>query len=94
LQSSHADPRPACELHTQHLWQSHADRDGHRYSYTDGHGDGHGHCHSYSHCYNYGNGDGNRYADGYWGTASNSVTAATANTGASPLGRQRKFKRR
>ena len=32
-------------------------------------------------------GYGNRYADSYYGTASNSVTAATANTGASPVGR-------
>ena len=30
---------------------------------------------------------GNRYADSYYGTASNSGTAATANTGASPVGR-------
>ena len=30
---------------------------------------------------------GNRYGDSYWDTASNSVTAAAANTGASPVGR-------
>jgi hypothetical protein len=58
------------------LWrESHADGD----SYS--HRDGHGHPDSYSHCY------GNRYRDSYYGTASNSVTAAAANTGASPVGR-------
>ena len=36
LQSSHADPRPACELHTHKLWKSYAD--------ANGDGDCHGHC--------------------------------------------------
>jgi len=52
-------------------WESHADRDGD----------------SYSHGYNDGYGYGNRYADSYCGTASNSDTASTANTSASPVGR-------
>jgi len=56
-------------------WESHADRDGDSYS------------HGYSYSYNYGYGYGNRYADSYCGTASNSDTAATANTSASPVGR-------
>ena len=57
-------------------WESHADRDGDSYS------------HGYSYSYNYGYGYGNRYADSNCGTtASNSDTAATANTSASPVGR-------
>ena len=39
------------------------------------------------HSYSHGHGYGNRYADSYCGTASNSDTAAAANTGASPVGR-------
>jgi hypothetical protein len=41
LLRSHADIRPACELHTHRLWESHADPD------VDG----------YSHCYGNTNGD-------------------------------------
>ena len=53
-------------------WESHADS----YSYS----------YSYSHRDSYGY--GNRYADSNCGTtASNSDTAAAANTGASPVGR-------
>jgi hypothetical protein len=79
LQYSHADTWPACGLHTHRLWwwQSHADRDGYSNSYSHRDSDGYGYSYSYS------NGDSN--GDSYWGTASNSVTAAAANTGASPL---------
>ena len=57
LLRSHADIRPACELHTYRLRKSHADRDAHRHS----HGDSHSHGYSYSH--DYGNSNGNRYGD-------------------------------
>jgi hypothetical protein len=70
LLRSHAGPRRACELHTHRVWQSLADPDGDSNSYGD----------SYRHGY------GNPYGDSNCGTASNSDTAAAANTGASPLG--------
>jgi hypothetical protein len=51
---------------------------------SDADADGDSHGYSYSYC------DGNCYADSYYGTASNSVTTAAANTAASPVGRSRK----
>jgi len=39
LYGSGADTRPACELHTHKLWQSHADPDSHGYSHGDGNSD-------------------------------------------------------
>ena len=73
MRRSDADTRPACGLHTRNLWGAHAYPDGDSYSHRDSHG------------YSYGY--GNRYADSYWGTASNSVTAAAPDTSASPVGR-------
>ena len=39
MYGSGADTRPACELHTHKLWQSHADPDSHGYSHGDGNSD-------------------------------------------------------
>ena len=65
-----------------HLWQSHADPDGDSYSHATATA-----TPRYADSYSHGHGYGNRYADSYCGTASNSDTAAAADTGASPVGR-------
>ena len=67
------------------LWQSDADVDADGDSYSHGHGS---YASGNANGYRYSHGCGNRYADSNCGTtASNSDTAAAANTGASPVGR-------
>jgi len=81
LHDSGADTRPACELHTHRLWQSHADA--YRYSNSYSHADSYANCHSnsyaytdsYANChsnsyaytdsYSYGNSDSYAYTDSY-----------------------------
>ena len=58
LRSSDADTRPACELHTHKLWQSHADPDCDSYSNSNGNGD----SNSYSQFLTYAHAQANTHA--------------------------------
>src|SRR5438876_88160 len=62
LRYSGADTRPACELHTHRVWQSHAnaDRDSNGYTYTDS--DANCDSNSYAYADGYAYGDSDRYA--------------------------------
>jgi hypothetical protein len=87
LRCSGADTRPACELHTVNLWQSHANTDGH--SHGDSHSDSN--TYGYSDSYAYADGNANSYAyadtyaDGYDPAANNPDAEATSDTAASPV---------
>jgi len=78
LQCSHADIRPACELHTHGLWESHADPDrdsnGHADSYT--YTDSNTNSYSYSYANSHGNSDANAYCEAHSDTKAASYAAA------------------
>ncbi len=82
MQSSCADTRRACELHTHDLWESHADGDtdghsycdGYRHSYSDANSNCYGHGNSHSYGYFHANGDSG--AEGYSVTETSSDTTA------------------
>src|SRR5439155_23400030 len=87
LYGSGADTRPACELHTHKLWQSHADPDSHGYSHGDGNSDSNAYrdanadanADSYSHAIiTSGYSDANTYCEAHCDTTAAADAAAKA----------------
>jgi hypothetical protein len=90
LQSSHADTRPACGLHSHDLWQSHANADGNSNGNTNGDScrisNTNGDSHSISDCNGYGN--SNSHSDCNCDCAAEvyTDTEASPHAAASPVG--------
>jgi len=86
LYGSDADTRRACELHTDNLWQSHADPDSNAYcdsnSYAYADSNTNGYSNSYAYADSNANGDSNSYAytDSYANGDSNSYAYADSDT--------------